>query len=401
MLKKITMGDPAITEEEVAAVAEVLDSGLLVKGPKSKDLEENFAKFVGAKYAIACSSGTDALLLALSAYGVGQGSIVITTPFSFFATASQATRLGAQIFFGDIDPKTFNLCPKSVEGIIEEFSVIWDDNKFTSREEALRSLDFWQDNMKIIILPVHLYGQAADITAFQAIQDKYSKMPIVILEDACQAHGAKYKGVPVGSYNTACWSLFPSKNLLCGGEGGIVTTNNPKIAREVRLLANHGQIERYKHERIGWNSRLSEVLAAIAGVRLKSLTELNTRRQHIASQYNKMLAGFQGIVLPYILPDCEHVYHQYTIRVTGDFPLTRDGLAARFKRQNIDTGVHYPIPIHKQPVYEKEYQGVCLLEAEKASQEVLSLPVHPGVTDADIARVVEVIALAHNEAALS
>lgn len=400
MLKKITMGDPAITEEEVAAVAEVLDSGLLVKGPKSKDLEENFAKFVGAKYAIACSSGTDALLLALSAYGVGQGSIVITTPFSFFATASQATRLGAQIFFGDIDPKTFNLCPKSVEGIIERFAGIWDDES-ESRDEALRLLDFWQDDMKIVILPVHLYGQAADIAAFKAIQDKYPKVPIVILEDACQAHGAKYKSKPVGSFNTACWSLFPSKNLLCGGEGGIVTTNNPKIAREVRLLANHGQIERYKHERIGWNSRLSEVLAAIAGVRLKSLIELNAQRQYIASQYNKMLAGFKGIVLPYVSPGYEHVYHQYTIRVTSDFPLTRDGLAARFKRQNIDTGVHYPIPIHKQPVYEKEYQNLCLPEAEKASHEVLSLPVHPGVADSDIIRVVEVIALAYNEAALS
>ncbi len=398
-MRKITMGDPAITEEEAEIAKQVLMSGNLVKGPQALELEKNFAEFVGAKYAVTCSSGTDALLLALSAYDVGMGDFVITTSFSFFATASQATRLGAHVKFADIDPRTFNLCPKSVENVIESLLWMWEDNAYpeSSLHMTLKEMSAFSDQSKIIILPVHLYGQSADIGAFEALKEKYPHIPIIILEDACQAHGAVYKDMPVGSYNTACWSLFPTKNLPCGGEGGIVTTNDYSIAEKMRLLANHGQTKRYQHDLIGWNSRLSEVFAAIANHRLKSLASANARRQHNAKQYNKLLTRFEGIILPYVSPDCEHVYHQYTIRVTNFCPVSKEALRHQLNLKGIGTGVHYPIPIHKQPVYADNYRYLELPNAQQLTEEVLSLPVHAGITDNDISRVVEVIALEYNK----
>lgn len=345
----------------------VLESGNLIQGPKVEEFERKFAEYVGARYAIACSNGTTALFMALKAHGVDENKSVITTPFSFMATASMVSACGANLIFCDIDPKTFNLCPNKV------------------REELKKNN---HATKPAVILPVHLYGHPAEIDEFSQIAKDFH---LTIIEDACQAHGAVYKNSPVGSHNTACWSFYPTKNMTTGAEGGMVTTNNHHVATYLRLLRAHGQAKRYLHSHLGWNFRMSEFQASIGIVQLKKLASFNVARQRNAKLLNEGLKDTVGLVLPTTAPNCEHVFHQYTIRVTDDFPMTRDELANYLNSQGIGTGVHYPIPIHIQPVYLNQFQDVHLEYAQNFAQQVLSLPVHPGVSESDIQYIVKTI----------
>lgn len=362
----IPIAKPLIGQEEKEAALKVLDSGVLIQGPCVEEFERKFAEYVGAANAIACVNGTVALKMALEVHGVGEHRAVITTPFSFMATASQVSACRSDLIFCDIDPKTFNICPKEVR-------------------KALKSKSWMQP---AVILPVHLYGHPADLDELQSIAKEFD---IAIVEDACQAHGAVYKNDPVGSRNTACWSFYPTKNMTTGAEGGMVTTNNDQVAGQLRLLRAHGQAKRYLHTHLGSNYRMSEFQAAIGIVQLKKLASFNVVRQRNAKLLSEGLKDIPGIVVPYTAPGCEHVFHQYTVRVTKDFPLTRNQLAEHLNNKGIGTGVHYPVPIHIQPVYLKQFQYDHFPFAEAAAEEVLSLPVHPSVSQSDVEYIVETI----------
>ena len=331
-------------EELNEAIQQVLRSGTFIMGPNVKALEQEIAAYLGVKHAVALNSGTDALILGVHALGIRPSDEVITTPFTFFATAEAVSHFHAVPVFVDIDPKTYNLDVSQVRA------------KITPRTKA--------------IIPVHLYGHAADMDPILEIAREYG---LKVLEDVAQAFGGAYKGRKLGSIGDAgALSFFPSKNLGAFGDAGMLVTNNDEIAETVRMLRVHGARKKYYNERVGVNSRLDEIQAAVLRVKLRYLDEWNARRRAAAARYNQLLSEVPGITIPYEAPYAYHVYHQYTIRVHNG---QRDRLQMLLKEAGIDTFVYYPVPLHRLPVY--EHRGDCLPEAERASRDVLSLPMGP------------------------
>ena len=343
-----------IRKEIDAAIQRVLDSTAFIMGPDVAAFEKDFAAFCRADYAIGVASGTDALHLTLRACGVGAGDEVITTPFTFIATAEAISMCGAKPVFADIDPLTYNIDPERVERAI------------TPRTKAL--------------LPVHLYGQPADIDPLLSIARKHS---LRVIEDAAQAHGAEYKGRRVGTLAAAaCFSFYPGKNLGAYGDAGAVVTNDAAIANSVRLLRDHGRRDKYEHLVPGFGSRLDTMQAAVLHAKLRHLERWNVRRKQIAARYDRLL-GETGVAVPFRPGWAEPVYHLYVVRVQE-----RASKQEKLRSAGIATGVHYPIPLHLQPAYrDLGYRAGDFPNAEKAAAEVMSLPIYPELADADIDRI--------------
>jgi perosamine synthetase len=359
-LKTINISTPLLAGEEMEAVEYVLRSGRLAQGPKVEEFEGLFASYIGTKYAVATSSGTAALHIALLASGIGNGDEVITTPFSFIATANAILLCGAKPVFVDIDKDTFCIDP----GLIRA--------KITSKTKA--------------VLPVHLYGQPCDMKEIVRICREHN---LILLEDACQAHGAEFYGKKMGSFGIGCFSFYATKNMTTG-EGGMITTDDRDIADRARMIRNHGQKERYIHELLGHNYRMTEIAAAIGICQLKKLDGFNCQRMEHARSLTEKLSKIRGLVTPFVAPDVKHVFHQFTIRVTGAFGMSRNELKQRLKDKGIMTEVYYPLPIPRQPLYKKlGYNNDSLPNAEKACEEVLSLPVHPSLAKKDLEYVAE------------
>jgi len=337
-----------LKKEIMTEIEGVLDNMELFLGENVFQLESEFAKYCGVRFAVGVGSGTDALYLSLRAVGVGRGDEVITVANTFIATAEAIVQTGAQPVFVDIDADTYTIDATKVEAAI------------TERTKA--------------ILPVHLYGYPADMDRIMAIARKHG---LRVIEDACQAHGAEYKGVKVGTIGDAgAFSFYCSKNLGAYGEGGMVVTKDREIATQVQVLRDHGRNGKYQHAVMGTNSRLDELQSAILRVKLRHLDEWNTMRRALAAEYNRQLFGIEEIVRPTERPHAEHVYHLYVIR-TPD----REGLSTWLRKHNIATGVHYPIPIHLQQAWlAVGYSGGSLPITEASSQEILSLPMYPELT---------------------
>lgn len=367
----------------LAAIERVCASQHYILGAEVEALERELAKFCGAADAVGCASGTDALWLALAAAGVEPGDQVLTTPFSFLASASSIARTGAKPVFVDIDPLTFNLDPVRVESFLR-----------SGRRDKLR-----------VLLPVHLYGQCADMDQLQQLADEFH---LHVIEDAAQAIGAQWGSGPgkarkAGSMGiSAAFSFYPTKNLSAYGDAGLVTTNNSEMAAHMRRLRNHGSSRRYVHEELGWNSRLDAIQAAILRVKLEYVDEWNAARRRHAATYDQLFAD-TGLIatgepaggensapirLPYISRSAHHVFHQYVVRAYRREEL-REFLTAR----KIGTEVYYPIPLHLQPCFVYlGYREGDLPEAERAAKEVLALPMFPELTEEEQRRVVRSIA---------
>lgn len=362
----INIAKPQIGDEEKRAVLEVLDSGMLAQGPRVKEFEDRFAEYCGVRHSIATASGTTALHVALLAAGIGNGDEVITSPFTFIASANSILYTGAHPIFADIDPETYNINPSLIEASI------------SPRTRA--------------ILPVHLFGLCCDMDAIIAIARKHG---ILVIEDACQSHGAVYKNRRAGSFGIGAFSFYPTKNMT-SAEGGMITTNDDVIAERCRVIRQHGMRTRYHHEELGFNFRMTDVHAAIGLEQLKKLDNNNSRRQRNARYLCEHL---RGVIVPSIPPGCDHVFHQYTIRVSGG---KRDLLRKYLLDNGIGSEVYYPIPVHKQNFYtDKLNYHERYPEAEKASDEVLSLPIHPGLSQPELDWIVDKINEFTNNSSLS
>lgn len=348
----INIAKPLIGEEEKQAVLEVLDSGMIAQGPRVKAFEAAFAEMCNVKHAVATTSGTTALHVALLCHQIGPGDEVITTPFTFIASANSILYTGARPVFVDIDPITYNIDPNLIEAAI------------TPRTKA--------------IMPVHLFGLSANMDVIMEIAGRYN---LHVIEDACQAHGASVNGQQVGSFGTGTFSLYPTKNIT-SAEGGMITTNDDKIAEDARVIRQHGMRRRYYHDELGYNFRMTDVHAAIGLVQLKKLDQFNRARKENARY---LTANLQGVITPTIPEGYEHVFHQYTIRVPDG---KRDALIEYLRDHEIGCGVYYPVPINKQTYY-VEHLGYDqqLPEAECAAEEVLSLPIHPALTHSDLEKI--------------
>jgi dTDP-4-amino-4,6-dideoxygalactose transaminase len=377
-----------IREDVLAAIARVCDSQSFILGPEVEALEREIAALTGAGFAVGCASGTEALWLALVAAGVKPGDSVITTAFSFFASASAIVRAGATPVFVDVDPGTLNLDAALVGQLLR-----------AKRPENLRA-----------ILPVHLYGQCADMDAFDRIikenakenaEEPAQEFGVAIIEDAAQAIGAEWSGRGAGSLGvTAAFSFYPTKNLSAYGDAGIVTTTRPEMADHMRQLRNHGSPRRYYHDEFGWNGRMDAIQAAVLRVKLAHLADWNQRRQQHAATYDRLFAdsglisnrGSHESAAPVRLlarsPQAKHVFHQYVIRAQR-----RDELRKFLAERKIGSEIYYPLPLHLQPAF--SYLGLKpgdLPVCEQAAQEVLALPMFPELTEAEIRLVVESIA---------
>jgi dTDP-4-amino-4,6-dideoxygalactose transaminase len=365
-----------IRAEVLEAVGRVCASQHYILGPEAEAFEREVADFCGVKDAVGCASGTDALWLALVAAGVQPGDQVLTTPFSFFASASAVVRAGARPVFADIDPRTFNLDPVRVEGFLRD-----------GRRDKLRTL-----------LPVHLYGQCADMNSLQRLADEFH---LSVIEDAAQAVGARLGNREAGSMGVcAAFSFYPTKNLSAYGEAGLVTTSDPEMAAHMRRLRNHGSPRRYLHEEMGWNCRLDAMQAAILRVKLKYVEGWNEARRTRAARYDELFAA-AGMVasgeqpenagpiqLPQTLASAFHIFHQYVVRA-----YRRDELREFLTARKIGTEVYYPIPLHLQPCFVYlGYREGDFPEAERAAKEVLALPMFPELTEEEQRWVVKSIA---------
>lgn len=335
-----------IKREIDEAIQRVVDSQNFILGNEVANFEDQLAKYCGAEHAIGVASGTDALLLSLKAHGISGD--VITSPFTFFATAGAIYNAGANPQFADIDPDTFNLDPEDLERKVKE------NDKITA------------------IIPVHLYGQPADMKPIMEIAEDHD---LTIIEDAAQSIGAQYNGKNVGSMNTTCFSFFPAKNLGCFGDGGIITTNDEDIAENLRTLRVHGSKPKYYHHVIGYNSRLDSIQAAILSVKLKYIDKWNDMRISNAKLYNEYLKDVEGLQVPKINSQNKHVFNQYTLRISNGL---RNDLQKFMTKKNINTAIYYPLPLHQQPCFSYLDYGKCSFSnTELISQEVLSFPVYP------------------------
>ena len=358
----IPIAKPIIGRREEKEVLKVLRSGAIAQGEWVNKFEQEFAKFVGTNYAVATTSGTTALHTALLSLGIADGDEVITTSFSFIASANSILFVRAKPIFVDIDPETFNINPDLIEA------------KITSKTKA--------------ILVVHLFGLPANMHEILKVAKRHK---LLVIEDACQAHGAEVKGKRAGSIgDVACFSFYPTKNMTTG-EGGIITTNKAQIAEKAILYRNHGMKIRYYHDTLGFNYRLTNIGGAIGLVQLKRLLKFNKKRKINAEILTKGLSKKTGIITPVSPKGFKHVFHQYTLRVTSKFPITRDELMARLNENEIGSSIFYPVPIHLQKPYLKfEYKGT-LPVTEKIAKQVLSIPVHPSLTTKDLTKIIRTI----------
>ncbi len=352
-----------IRDELLSAVERVFESQHFIMGSEVLALESEIAEFVGSKFALGCASGSDALLLALMALGVGPGDEIVTTPFTFVATAGSIARMGARPVFVDIDPVTYNLDPETIESAI------------TSKTRA--------------IMPVHLFGLSADMAPIQEISNRHN---LPVIEDAAQAIGAEYNGQRIGSLGAVgCFSFFPSKNLGAAGDGGMMVTDNPELADRLRVLRLHGSRKKYQYELLGMNSRLDTLQAAILRVKLKYLPAWTAARQRNAERYQILFSEYgltDSIALPVVPASSSHVYNQYVIRVRH-----RDELKAALQKEGIPTEIYYPSPLHLQPAFAYlGYHKGDFPQAESASKEVLALPIYAELTEMHQRHVVEAIA---------
>lgn len=346
-------------EELVEAFREVTEAGSFSGGPFVGQFETEFASYCEAQYGLGVGSGTDALWLSLLALGVGPGDEVITVPNSFMATAEAISLCGARPVFVDIDEHTYTMDPAKLEAAI------------TMRTQA--------------ILPVHLFGQMADMDAILAIARR-GGTPVV--EDACQAHGAEYKGRKAGSLGVAgCFSFYPGKNLGAFGEAGAVVTDELEVRSRIQMLRDHGQVAKYIHAAIGWNARMDGIQAAVLSLKLRRLDAANAARREHAKLYNHLLEDEPRVIRPAVAPHCRHVYHVYAVRVPD-----RDGVMQRMAARGVNCGIHYPVPIHLQRAY--EFLGLpagSFPVAERCASQLLSLPMYPELTEEQIERVVETL----------
>ena len=351
----------SIKPEIDAAIQRVIDNTAFIMGKEVSQFEEAFADYCGAKYAVGVSSGTGALFLALLAHGVGAGDEVITTPFTFFATGEAISQVGARPVFVDIDPTTYNIDPSLIEDAI------------TPHTRA--------------IMPVHLYGQPAEMDSINDIAQKYG---LAVIEDAAQAHGSRYKGQRAGVLgDSACFSFYPSKNLGCYGDGGAVVTNDPQIAEKVARLRNHGRVTKYEHNELGYGHRLDGMQAAILGAKLPHLDDWNAGRRERAARYAELLRDLP-VATPTHPSTVEPVYHCYTIRLEADHD--RDAVVKFLQDKGVGVGVHYPIPLHLQPAYRfLELAAGAFPISERMSQSVLSLPIYAELSDEQQDYVVDVL----------
>lgn len=363
-LLDVSRGNAPLREEFLAALAEVVDSGRFLFGPQVAELEQEVAKLTQVDHAIGCASGSDALLLALMALDIGPGDEVIVPSFTFFATVSCVTRLGATPVFADICPETFNLDVAAVEAAM------------TSKTRA--------------IIPVHLFGQCAQIDAICRLAANHD---VAVVEDAAQAIGAAYHSRPAGSWGQiGCFSFYPTKNLGGMGDGGMLTTNDESLAQRLRLLAAHGMSPRYHHSVVGINSRLDTFQAAVLKVKFQHLSESVSARQTNAARYTELFnaAGLdEHVALPVVDPHAYHVWNQYSIRVPQN---RRDALREYLTSQSIGSEIYYPIPMHRQACFkELGWAKASLPETERAAEEILNLPIFPELRADEQVRVVEAI----------
>ncbi|MDD2540741.1 MAG: DegT/DnrJ/EryC1/StrS family aminotransferase [Desulfuromonadaceae bacterium] len=338
------------------AVLDAIESTQFILGPNVSAFEQETAAYLGAKHAVSCASGTDALQLAILAAGIKAGDEVITTPFTFIATAEAICYAGATPIFVDIDPQTFNIDPALIEAAI------------TPRTKA--------------IIPVHLFGQPADMAPIKAICLKHQ---LVLIEDCAQSFGAAINATMTGTIGSlGCFSFFPSKNLGCYGDGGLVTCATDELAEQIKVLRNHGSRIRYHHSVIGYNSRLDDIQAAILRVKLKRIDDFNAGRRRVAHLYSELLGDI--VTVPHEDGTGTHVYHQYTLLTDR-----RDAIMARLSEKQISSAVYYPIPLHKQDVFADAYAGLTLPVAEEVASRCMSLPVYPEMPEESVRQVVQTI----------
>jgi perosamine synthetase len=350
----IPIARPLMGVEEKEAVWAALSSGTLAQGPRVREFEDRFAAYVGVRNAVATSSGTTALHLALLGYSVGLGDEVITVAFTFIASANSILYTGARPVFVDIDEESFSMDVGAIEAAI------------TRRTRA--------------IMPVSLYGRPAEMPAIAAIAERHG---LALVEDACQSHGASIDGRRSGSWGVGTFSFYPTKNMTTG-EGGMLTTDDGDLAERVRLLREHGMKVRYHHDLVGYNFRMTDIAASIGLAQLAKLERFNARRIEIAERYGREL---RGVITPNVPPGWAHVFHQYTIRVNR-----RDEFVEHLRERGVGTGVYYPIPVHRQkPFAAMGYADVHLPVTERLTEEVVSIPVHPSLTDEEVDTVVDAV----------
>ena len=358
---KIPISKPIIGDEEIRRVVEVLKSGMVAHGDVVNKFEEEFSNYIGTSNGVAVSNGTVALDVALKALDIGEGDEVITTPFSFIATANAILFQRAKPVFADIEDKTYNLNPES---ILE---------KITPKTKA--------------VLGVHIFGHPFDVKTIHEICQDHG---LILLEDSAQAHGAEFAGRKAGSFGVGCFSFYATKNITTS-EGGMITTSDREVAEKCRLLRNHGEVAKYQHAILGYNFRMTNIQAAIGLSQLEKLDKFNNMRRRNAEFFNRHI-NVEGLVKPVEIRKAKHVYHQYVVRVEDEFPMSREQFERYLKSNGIGCAVHYPMPIYQQPVYVKLGFGnsKCPV-AEDVSSKVLSLPVHPELTGEQLEYIVQTV----------
>ncbi|GAA0328800.1 DegT/DnrJ/EryC1/StrS family aminotransferase [Bacillus carboniphilus] len=349
----------SVKKEILQEIDEVIASGQYILGPRVKELEERIEKRIGVSDAIAVANGTDALVLTLDALGIGKGDEVITTPFTFFASAEAISRVGAVPVFADINPLTYNIDPSEVE------------RKITSATKA--------------IIPVHLFGQPADMNEIMEIAKKHH---LYVIEDACQAFGSTYNNQPVGSLaDAACFSFFPTKNLGTMGDGGIITTSNKELAENIRKLRTHGSTQKYFHDRIGYNSRLDEIHAAILLINLEKIDEWNENRRNLAKRYQQYLQNSPHIKLPFEADNRTHIYHLFCVE-----SVMREEIMDELSKSQIQSGVYYPLCLHLQEVYAfLGYKKGDMPQSESVSERLFAIPMHPFLTEDEQDKIISIL----------
>lgn len=354
----IPIAKPIVGEEELSNVREVLLSGQLAQGKWVKDFEDQFASKFQIKNAVAVTNGTLALDLALKALNIKPGDEVIVPAFTFIATANAVLYQGAKPVFVDVDPKTFNVDPNEVR------------KKITPKTKA--------------IIAVHLFGQSADLKSLMEISNEHS---VHVVEDSAQAHGTKFNGKYVGGFGIGTFSFYATKNMMTG-EGGMITTNDDQLASRMRLLRDHGQSEKYLHTELGYNFRMTNIMGAVGQAQLKKLEGWNQKRAENAAYLNQRLNNLSGISTPYLAEYSNHTYHQYVIKI--EERIGRDAFKDKLAEKGVGSAIHYPIPLHQQPLYKKlGYSEEKYPISESLAKSVLSLPVHPALNNDDLKKIAD------------